>query len=693
MNKIYFFLLIFLLGVTLSADIDASSEDFTLWLALFGLGLVGLLALFLSSEQIASFKKKRQMEDKLLEQKNKEQEAIIAKMGENIHNLAKDNLSSTKIIKSKNQLLAMTTNLIDFLRIKSKKVIIGHQNLTLSNLLNDVSGTLSANVKGKEIELIYDIDSNVSQYIDSDTLNISKVLLNILLYCVDNDSNYIRLKIDRSSLFSKNDRLSFAINSNLQIGVEDKTDLFQANYNDDTEEYDSLGLFIAKDLATLMKGDLIARNNVNGELEFVFTIPYVENVTDSKLTLKAIKEKNILLIDSCEKSAQSLASALTALGHKVKILKKNEFLEYLTYLSIYDLILLDEQLFTNKAVSSIREANVKSVSIGNIFQIKNDFPNSDAPDIKISKPLTTWQISDMMNKLYLSTHDASIITKDGVVNTGTMPVHRNSFQNTRNISLSSFMKFRDKKVLLVEDNLINQKVFIGVLGKSNMSIVVANHGKEALSILSKDKDFDIIFMDINMPVMDGYAAAIKIRENALYNNVPIVALSALTSNAEVEKMFASGMNGYMAKPLEKEKLYTVFSIYIENSKQFHETESDDEVVAPILLDGLNVSLGISKSSSSEIFYKEILIEFKDAYGNTDALIEKLLNDFRYEQLRIICVDLKGLTGTIGAEKLHSIVTQILQKISFKKYDFIPELAQQYSIELKTVNKSIDEYLT
>ncbi len=708
MNKVLLFLLVLLLSVTLSAqtmpdlemlkEIDTSDDDFTVWLALFGLALIGILALFLSSEKINTFKKQKKKDDKIQEQMQKEEDAIITQMEQNINGLTNTNLSQSNMVKSENQLLAITKNLIDFLRTKSKKVIIEHQKLKLSNLLNDVSGTLSTNIKGKELELIYDIDPNVSQSIDSDTLTISKVLVNVLLYCVDNDSTSIDLKVARTSLFAKNDQLSFIINSNLQIEIDNKSDLFLSNYNDKTEEYDSLGLFIAKEFATLMKGDLIARNNSDSNLEFVFSVPYSKNISESesksesKSKKSSIKEKNILLIDSYDKSANSIANILISLGHKVKIVNKNEYLTYLEYLNIYDLILLDEQLFTNKAVSIIKAHNIKVVSIANLFNVNSEFPNSDIPDMKISKPLTKWQISDMLNKLYVDIHDASRITKDGVINTGTAPIHRNTFQNTRNISLSSFLKFRDRKILLVEDNLINQKVFSGVLGKSNIDISIANHGKEALSILTKDKEFDIIFMDINMPVMDGYAASINIRENPLYDNIPIVALSALTSSDEVEKMFASGMNGYMSKPLEKEKLYTVFSLYIENTKQFTEAALESETDRPASLDGLNVNLGIKKSSSSEIFYKEILIEFKDAYGDTDVLIEKLLNDFRYEQLRILCMDLKGLSGTIGAKKLNSIITQILQKISFKQYDFIPELVQQYTLELKTVNKSINEYL-
>ncbi|MDQ7067953.1 MAG: response regulator [Sulfurimonas sp.] len=202
----------------------------------------------------------------------------------------------------------------------------------------------------------------------------------------------------------------------------------------------------------------------------------------------------------------------------------------------------------------------------------------------------------------------------------------------------------------------------------------------------------MIFMDINMPVMDGYTASIKIREKKEYDAIPIIALSALTSSDEIAKMFASGMNGYMAKPLEKEKLYTVFSMFIQNPPHKKKTTQEDEETQSIRLDGLNITLGISKSSSSEVFYKEILSEFKDAYGDTDKVFHKLLEDYRYEQLRILCIDIKGLTGSIGAEKLHNIVTDMLQKLSLKKYDYLPELIIQYTKELKLINNSINKYL-
>ena len=705
MFKNFHLVFLFLLfNLTLSADttlvidtinnLDTKSEDFTLWVALFGLGAIGIMALYLSSIEIQTFKKKKKIEDEIIHKEHETQDKIVSKLSENIYDLAKENITTDNVAKSENQLLAITTNLIDFLKIRSHKIIIDNQELNLANLLNDISGSLKVNTKRKEFELLYDVDENVSININSDTLNISKVLINVLLHCVDNASSKLHLDIKRTSLFSENDQLSFTVTSDLFIDAENDVDIFRFNYNANTEEYDSLGLFIAKELAGLMKGSLIARNDESKNLEFIFTIPYIEidKEDSTEASTQELKPKSILVIDSSKDAASNIAGILRSLSHDVKVIDKKEYTSYFEYFDIYDVIFLDEKLFTNKTVTKLENTNSKIISTSNLFEIKDEIPNANIADTKILKPLTKWQLTDVLNKLCTENYDASKIMQDGVINSGTMIVHRNSFLNTRNISLNSFVKFQNQKILLVEDNVINQKVFVGVLGKSNMQISIAKHGKEALSMLSMNNDYDIIFMDINMPVMDGYVASIKIRENSNYDHIPIIALSALTSSDEVSRMFTSGMNGYMAKPLQKEKLYTVFSIFLTNAQDIDHKELQEESSNILQLDGLNTTVGIAKSSSSEIFYKEILIEFKDAYGESDKLFEKLLHDYRYEQLRILCIDLQGLTGTIGAENLHLIVTEMLKKLLWKKYDYIPEVVKKYTIELKIINDSINKYL-
>lgn len=690
MKLISLFFIFFTLSLQATIlNIDTQSDDFTVWIALFGLGIVSLFALFLSSEQTKSFRQKYDKKEEQEKEIKKNEDEILSKMGESIYDIAKDKNSR----HSETQLLTMTANLIEFLRIKSKKATVVNEKLKISNLLNDVTGTLKSNAKDKELELLYKINEDVQKDIISDTLNLSKILTNILLFCVQSDARFLILKIEKSSVESKDDQLFFTISTHLKIDVENGQDIFASNYNDETESYESLGLFIAKELSLLMHGNLIARNDSNRDLEFVFNLPYKPVNTIPTFTEEIIPTKNILVIDLTQESSQHIQQMLQEKGHNVKTISKKEYLFDLPIFQEYDIIFLEESLFTDDVMMELQKIETQIVATYNIFKKAKEYENTQIANLKVSKPLTLWQISDILKQLYKDEKDHILENKSTPINAGNIPVHRHSFQITRNVTLNKFVQFKNKKILLVEDNLINQKVFLGILGKSQMSIDVANNGQEALHILAKESAYDLIFMDINMPIMDGYTATKKIRQNSKYDDIPIVALSALTSNDEIAKMFSSGMNGYIAKPLKKEILFTVFLIFIENTTtpEAREIASDYNNLRQI--DGLNIELGISKSAFNDIFYKEILIEFKDAYQTSDLKFKKFVSDFRYEQLRILCLDIKGLSGTIGAEGLHKIITNIIKKIILKKYELIPELILQYKTELKRVSASIDKYLS
>jgi CheY-like chemotaxis protein len=115
------------------------------------------------------------------------------------------------------------------------------------------------------------------------------------------------------------------------------------------------------------------------------------------------------------------------------------------------------------------------------------------------------------------------------------------------------------KVLLVEDNLINQKVALSVFKQINISADVANHGKEALDMIQK-KDYDIIFMDVQMPVMDGFETVTKLRTSG--NDTVIIAMTANAMKGDREKCLRVGMNDYISKPFKKNDLYVVFEKWI-----------------------------------------------------------------------------------------------------------------------------------
>ena len=194
-----------------------------------------------------------------------------------------------------------------------------------------------------------------------------------------------------------------------------------------------------------------------------------------------------------------------------------------------------------------------------------------------------------------------------------------------------------------------------------------------------------------MPVMDGYTTTKHIRENPNYDMIPIIALTALTSHAEINAVFDVGMNAYLAKPLKKEKLFSAFAMFIHNKKD-ERRQSIRYEERVIKLRGLNVGVGINNSSSNDFFYKEILKEFQDTYKDSDKVFTKLVEDFRYEQLRMLCLDIRGLSASIGAEDMSLLASEVLKLLLFKKYDILKDFSPLYAKSLQRLNSSIEEYL-
>ncbi|PTB86425.1 hypothetical protein C9925_02155, partial [cyanobacterium G8-9] len=117
------------------------------------------------------------------------------------------------------------------------------------------------------------------------------------------------------------------------------------------------------------------------------------------------------------------------------------------------------------------------------------------------------------------------------------------------------------------------------------------------------KEFDILLMDISMPVMDGLIATKRIRENDIFNHIPIVTFTAFAMGAEIEEMFEAGCNAYLTKPLNIKKLYNVFNLFLSS------TQREVSLQKAIAIEGLDIETGINNADESEVLYKETLKEF------------------------------------------------------------------------------------
>jgi CheY-like chemotaxis protein len=701
--KNYFLALTLICAPLLASE----TEDITMWIALFALAFVGIVALFLSSVQLSKIKSEHSKMMKHQEEIEQRQSELLVEMGKNIQNITKETIGNTsklkttnesvqkhisKVIQSEHTIIDATSDLIEFLQIKSKKVHPLNEVFKLENLLNDILGQIKSNHSKLDLDLIFDVDDNIPDMLNSDTLGISKILVNLIEFCIVNSSTQIALQVSKRSKFNAPTTLHFVIYSDTTVKVD--KNIFKTKYNEKTKKYDGMALFVSNELAELMGGGIIARNNhVDSGVEFVLNLPFNEvsasTLKEHRLDVRKTENKKIFLIDSSPESTLAIKRVLQAIKCDVDTKTKDDFLSKIPDFSNYETIIITEKLINSEVVKKISQ--IPDNKKPNILTLSNIFsePLKQLVDSTIlHKPITKESIYYTL----LSFEHNDQNTNDTIQAEEKLIVHRDRFVDAPNITLESFSDFSDKDLLIVEDNLINQKVITSVLKKSNMNITIANDGQEALDILSNNNKFDMVLMDINMPVMDGYEATRKIRQQQSLDMIPVVALSALTATDEINKVFHVGMNGYLSKPLEKEKLYTAFDTFINKNTNTVKAYSTDKKEILENLEGLNIESGLKQASNNPIFYIEVLKEFLDAYGESGELFDKLIYDFRYEQARMLCLDMRGLAGAVGADDLQELSGEILQKIVFKKYDILPDYVSTYKEKLDILKGSIQKYI-
>ena len=700
-------------NIYIPREVIVEKEDDTLWTAIFGLAIIGVLAMYLSSAQLKRIKEEHDKIQKKHHHLEQKQHQVLESMGENIHTMAKETMSRTsllaekvketdfheemeKVMYNENELLGMTSDLIAFLRLKSKKVVIQNEIFNFNHVLNEISGVLNTIYKQNDTELIFDIDREVPRHLSSDSLHLGQIIINILEYIIQHSKDKeVILSVRGLSSLTEGLRLQFEISSDVMI--DNKETFFDSYYDDESKRYVGLGLFVAKELTDLMDGEIVIEER-EGCFVIVCTIPMDDEYKEKRkyrLPSKKLVGKKILIVDKNEHSSMAIGKLFAYYRAEITILSPEEFKLNRPNLYLYDICALNTGLFVKETVDVIRDiklaTNLKVISLVNLFSSKEPITNK-VIDITLKTPLTQESVFDTLIELYKidEKQDPLALTKNS--NGQTLKIYRHGFQDSTNITLESFKTFKGSHILIVEDNIINQKVLLNILGKSEMKLSVANNGKEAIAFLTQSQEkVNFIFMDINMPVMDGYRATELIRKEKQFDDVVIVSLTALVSENEINKMFESGVNGYLSKPIKVEKLYSVLNMFL--SKNIEKVENTVKVdTAPLVLDGLDIKEGLHHMKSNNIFYKEVLIEFIDAYSGSDVVFETLVHEHRYGQLKMLSLDMKGLTGTIGAREMHRLINEIYQHIIYNKPQLLDTYIERYRNELDKLTQSITIYL-
>ncbi|MBC8236778.1 MAG: response regulator [Helicobacteraceae bacterium] len=255
------------------------------------------------------------------------------------------------------------------------------------------------------------------------------------------------------------------------------------------------------------------------------------------------------------------------------------------------------------------------------------------------------------------------------------------------IHKENFKEFAGVKLLVAEDNIINQKVISGLLNGSGIKITMADDGQVALDILEKNADFDLILMDAHMPRVDGFEATKIIRNTSAYENIVVIALSGNTGVDDIRKMKEVGMQEHLEKPLKMNDFYDILYAYTQGSNH-KKLDTAQEV---IMTKELNTDIGLAICGGDETFYRDILAEFITSYANTSDKLLELLNDQDIVRADALLLDFIGITANIGADIIKIIALDLKEAIKDKEEKSYLTILDDFEIHLEILLKDIAVY--
>lgn len=249
------------------------------------------------------------------------------------------------------------------------------------------------------------------------------------------------------------------------------------------------------------------------------------------------------------------------------------------------------------------------------------------------------------------------------------------------ITKEDFAEFRGARILVAEDNLINQKVILGLLGESGMEVAIANDGQEALDLLKADSGYQLVLMDAHMPRIDGFEATRQIRANPGYDHITVVALSGDTSSDDIRKMREAGMEEQLEKPLKMDALYDALYCYLDVPAEGTEVQAEEGA-------GLDREAGLESTGGDEELYNEVLSEFASMYGKSDAALRAMFSTRELAQAQALLLDIKSLAANIGATTLADRAEELREAIVNGEEERFGALLGTYQTELNAVIDAI-----
>ncbi|MCW9050558.1 MAG: response regulator [Deltaproteobacteria bacterium] len=592
--------------------------------------------------------------------------------------LSTEQRNSIETIRTSGEsLLTLINDILDFSKIEAGKLEIESINFNLPGLVDDVAQMMAHRAHAKGLELIVDIAADLPASVSADPSRIRQVLTNLLSNAIKfTDQGEVVVQARKGEDRTDPLQICFSVSdTGIGMSADEQGNLFQPFSQADestTRKYGGtgLGLAISRQLVEIMGGTISCRSNHGQGSEFWFNLP-MKKSTGTRIVAKApadeLKGFRSLIIDDNATNRQLLAKQMMSWG--VEQSSAASGIEGLTLLhqavaekKPFDLVILDMHMPNMDGLEVARlikkDTNLSETKLVMLTSvgIRGDAQLAKKAGIKIYLTKPVRQI-DLYNSL-VALMKGDQAQGDELITQYSLEKERPCFK---------------ANVLLAEDNMVNQQVAKGVLRKLGCQVDLAMNGSEALS-LAEENQYDIIFMDCQMPRMDGYEATGGIRQHEIIKGAertPIIALTANALSGDREKCLAAGMDDYISKPFGQDRIAKILETWIPGNLQVQPQQtpeslkratppmegSQNNLIDPAALENIR---SLQTDGADDILTRIIEIFIADTPGQ----LLKMRQAVKHKEasiIRNIAHSLKSSSANLGATSLSALLKDMEEK--------------------------------
>ena len=569
----------------------------------------------------------------------------------------------TKVDGAAKGLLSIINDILDFSKIEAGKLSFESIDFELDAVLERLADLCAFKAQDKGLELLFDIDPSVPTALIGDPLRVGQVLLNLVSNAVKfTEQGEITVGVRLLEKTPERVRLRFTVkDTGIGLSPEQQARLFSAFSQADastTRKYGGtgLGLSISKRLVEMMEGEINVDSTLGRGSTFQFTASL--GLQANQRSMPALRDRTnarILVVDDNASAREIFVGMLKALDFEVTAVDSGikalgELNKAHAASQPYSLVLMDWQMPGMDGVEAIKQVRA-SASLAEVpaFIMVTGYSRDElahrAGDLALKglliKPVSPSTLFDAIVKA-LGTEAGAGQAAD-------------THADTAMQSLDGL------RVLLVEDNAVNQELAVDLLTGVGVSIDVSRNGAEAVDQVRCER-YDAVLMDCQMPVMDGFEATRRIRASGL-RELPIIAMTANAMAGDRDRCLAAGMNDHVAKPIDVRELFGALARWARRSTgkgQGHASdESDSTPLPPVSIDRDGA---LRRLGGNEKLAAKMLVRFRETQSDVAARIGEAITRGDPDGAMREAHTLKGLAGNIGADDVAGMAAKLEQSM-------------------------------